>query len=990
MYEPLDMVLARMPMQPSNHNYDAKKGLSNLEETAIAVASPSLFQSYKKKAEDPNVVDKLDSYLNRMSNRSTPFGLFSGVALAELGTETRLERAATFQTRTRADMTWFFHFVEKLEQMPAIRRKLRLYSHSNHFQGSKRFWVGTSFPGNQNLFVPANRVVTKILKAARNGAMWSTLVALVVRDFALSKETGETICEQLCNAGFLVSEVRFALTADKPTSVLEKLIDGIDDASSIRQTLASANLETAKWDRMPGKNANSYLHLHSKFTDSFTGGSCLQTDTSIGLTQNTISRNVAFEVAQAAQICMELSPEQNVLQEYQRAFSRSFQYGREIPILELLSEQFGLGSPYQLEYKLRTHKDYPQRESHLYKLALDTRANRKLTVKLTSTDLALLKCKTITENIAPPSLDMFATVVSNSQKDMDSGNFLVALSTRTGDIGAGRTLGRFAHILGEKALTQLAYIAEREQELSETLVADVAFSTTAPRFSNINAIPLFRKHIIVSGCVPSPDSINIPLQEIVIGVTSQNCFYARWLRTGQLITARSASLLGEALLPIPIRFLLDIAASNQSTLFQFHWGNSEHLPFLPGVIVGKTLIRPAQWNLQTLRELIQKREKIPFREILKEWMQEWNVPIKVLFAAKTNDESLLTLDFRQDMAIEKLQKYLKKKQNGGLLFDSLPADQWHQVKGDNFVTELVFSFVKKGESVFNSSQLKVVSSISEPPDYLLGPGSAWLYLKLECSPLFHNELIAEIGQKAEIFKAENIIDDWFFIRYYDQQHHLRIRFRVSPNALYTKLMPDLCAWGEALVSAKTCRKYSFETYDREFERYGGRLGMQLIEKFFGSDTETVVTLLSQAFRELNPLVISVLSINSILASFGMDNKTKLAWLKQYVYPGDKKESSTIFREVKKDLCALISEEIANPEQYSEVVACIQKREKHLANISKELQHVEGLGRLTESVWVISESLVHMHCNRLLGADRRMERIARTLLTNTLQSLLARR
>ena len=129
LYEPFSWALLRAPLLPAN---DAVVADDPRIRAAIAEASPDLRQALDRSTvpssrKAARVQERLLRYVIRMRTRSTPFGLFSGVALVRWGAVTDLTIAAgNPRTRTRPDMGWLSDFIDDLEQDPGIRRLLRL------------------------------------------------------------------------------------------------------------------------------------------------------------------------------------------------------------------------------------------------------------------------------------------------------------------------------------------------------------------------------------------------------------------------------------------------------------------------------------------------------------------------------------------------------------------------------------------------------------------------------------------------------------------------------------------------------------------------------------------------------------------------------------------------------------------------------------------------------------------------------------------------
>src|SRR5262249_22435572 len=89
------------------------------------------------------------------------------------------------------------------------------------------------------------------------------------------------------------------------------------------------------------------------------------------------------------------------------------------------------------------------------------------------------------------------------------------------------------------------------------------------------------------------------------------------------------------------------------------------------------------------------------------------------------------------------------------------------------------------------------------------------------------------------------VDRWFFVRYGEPQWHLRVRLHGQPRVLH-ELLPDLLAAAEGTASGSgLVWRSQVDTYEREVERFGGPLGIELAERAFHLDSEAVLHLLER-------------------------------------------------------------------------------------------------------------------------------------------------
>ena len=85
-------------------------------------------------------------------------------------------------------------------------------------------------------------------------------------------------------------------------------------------------------------------------------------------------------------------------------------------------------------------------------------------------------------------------------------------------------------------------------------------------------------------------------------------------------------------------------------------------------------------------------------------------------------------------------------------------------------------------------------------------------------------------------KKENLIKKWFFIRYADPRHHIRLRFNFYDNESIGVIISKLHLHLKKLDDLKFIWKVQIENYRREVERYGTNT-ISLSEEIFHRDSE---------------------------------------------------------------------------------------------------------------------------------------------------------
>lgn len=127
----------------------------------------------------------------------------------------------------------------------------------------------------------------------------------------------------------------------------------------------------------------------------------------------------------------------------------------------------------------------------------------------------------------------------------------------------------------------------------------------------------------------------------------------------------------------------------------------------------------------------------------------------------------------------------------------------------------------------------------------LFPGDEWLYFKIYVNTSHADSILCHrILPMTRRLKKSGIIDKWFFIRYADPGHHLRVRFHIqSPEASGTVISRMRNALAPELKSG-IVSDLQICTYRREIERYGADT-IERCEDLFCADSEMTAKYLRQ-------------------------------------------------------------------------------------------------------------------------------------------------
>jgi lantibiotic biosynthesis protein len=278
------------------------------------------------------------------------------------------------------------------------------------------------------------------------------------------------LVEGLWRQTLLLTDLRPPLTDTNPAAYIVHRLRDVPAAADILEQLRTLLSGMAEWDRLPIEKAASAYHglVMQPDGEEPAAADASQVDMALTLEGSDLTRAVAREAVRAAELLLRITSLPAglpYLDGYRRLFVTRYGAEREVPILELLDPNFGLGPP-SPQFHGDGYGGDPRkaavRQQTLYDLAINALRERNLVVELDEKILARLESWTPSSLTASASLDLSLFVVAASAADVDAGRFQVVVGPNLGASAAGRNLGRFAPLLEEKAAAALEQLGRAE------------------------------------------------------------------------------------------------------------------------------------------------------------------------------------------------------------------------------------------------------------------------------------------------------------------------------------------------------------------------------------------------------------------------------------------------------------------------------------------------------------------------------------------------
>lgn len=272
-------------------------------------------------------------------------------------------------------------------------------------------------------------------------------------------------------------------------------------------------------------------------------------------------------------------------------------------------------------------------------------------------------------------------------------------------------------------------------------------------------------------------------------------------------------------------------------------------------------------------------------------------------------------------------------------------------------------------------------------------GSSWVYIKLYLSEIEANCILAtKIYSLIKKLKKDEIIDRWFFIRYYDPDFHIRLRCHLKDKSDFQKLIALLNRKIESEVKKGYIYKTTCETYTREISRYGEKT-MNFSEYQFQINSEQTISLIQlfSKFPEdlVAQAVFPTLIIDNLLEIFGYsingkENLFEYMWKSfavEFNYSSEYIRLLSIkYREFKPIMVSIMNRKMCNKQ-----IEFVEKTNATLKDRMKEENLDEGIFNKS-----IMSSYIHMILNRYFNfAQRAHELVIYYSLFNYYKSAIKR-
>lgn len=975
---------------------------------AIYLASPDLHEALEKLTnENKGDIHKMSitlyKYLSRMSTRCTPYGLFAGCSTGCIGEQTAIDYdKSVLSKQARLDMLYICDLTEAALTNNDIRENSRYIANSSiYLIGDTYRYIEYQVENSKRNYrlssLKKSPYLEHALQTAGNYIRYNDLIhSLHAFDAELTKEEIAGFIDQLIYNQILVSELEPAITGQVHFDALAHLQAHINNPE-ISKLLGQLQTLLQQGGVSHFRQAQQLLNEQLGQVSS---KDLIQTDLFFQHDINTLGRSAVETITSQLAVLFRFatanhSPE---LDHFKNSFIERFEE-QEVPLVLALDAEAGIGYATQqgkddllplVEGITPTAaaKDRTITWNHMSKLAAKLFQRAANTVngisELTDEDLAQVAEPVHLNSRIPSSLFVFGSLLAPDSKAVDNGDFQFALNACTGP-SCATLLGRFCHSNPE-LLDKVKESLKRDEADEEDLVYAEIVHLPEARTGNVLLRPHLRNYEIpFLGKSNMNSAHQITIQDLMISI-----------RNGKVVL-RSKSL-NKTVIPrlstahnfvtgLPIyRFLCDLQRESLYYGFSWSWEHLSDSPFLPRVVYKNIILSRARWQMHASDLSTGILNNISSLPQLQQHLTSLNVPRHVCM--KENDNELL-LDLNTTHCLQILHQQLHKKGSLQLIeFLQLPGACFLESNAgaEKFTNEIILPVTNP---LFDKSLISGKSISHESVKRTFVPGEEWLYFKLYGGTKSMDKLLKEkiLPEVNHLLKNGDIIE-WFYLRYTDPKHHLRVRLRV-PSSKKQAIFSIICNFQKALLpelDQHLLHKIQLDTYERELERYGFN-NIEDSEAVFYRDSQAiaeVLNLLEGESGETYRWLLAIRSVDTLLNDFGIslvEKSTLMHDLFQLFFQefsGEKNLSEQLknkFRQESKLIRSVLTPEDDEKNQLEEAIYHFTRRSIHLQEVVQRIsdRFNGSLLKSTKGKHVLA-SYIHMSINRFFPSKARLHEL----------------
>lgn len=940
---------------------------------AVEQASPDLARRVRevcggRQLPDPVVrraVLAVMRYLLRASGRATPFGLFAGVApicISADGDVPTVRVGEAHRPVARVTAEWLSAVLRRLEGDGVLLRRLMVVANNLAFERDGHLVLehrASAVVGGAPEHVSV-RLTGPVRAAIRLASQPVSVVELVDRLSADAPHTPEgavdKLVAELVAERFLLTSLRPSITGSDPLGHLVRELEAADaenigDVAETVKGLRAIKEELDEHYRAPAAAGDHLARAADVMADLHRiSRPPLAIDLRLGW-EVTIPATVAAEAATAAASLVRLArrPALNTgwIAWHDRFLDR---YGPRalVPVLDAVDAGIGLGYPAGYDGMGSAAGAVTDRDRKLLALACNAATRRQCEIVL---DDGMIDDLTVVAADAPvqPTTELTVRIDATTAQALADGHFTLAVTGVSR--AAGTTTGRFLDLFDGRMRTSYPNLPTGTRgALAVQVSASVPYTNT----ENVARVPQILDHVLPVGDYPGAHSV--VLDDIAVTADLHGIYLVSLSRRRVVEPVILNAVNPNQYMHPLARFLLEASHALRVPCAGFDWGTASALPFLPALRYGRTIISPARWRLTATDLPGSSASWREWESALTRWQDR--VALPRLISVGEGDQRI-RLDLFEPAHRALLRAQVERL--GTAVLQAAPTSEaagWFGGHPHEIVIPLAAS--RQAEPPRLSTEVT-----TRDHGHLPGQGGR-LSLKLYGHPDRHDAILTR--HLPRLIERLGSQSRWWFLRYQDPHHHLRLRLTVPIDA-FAATVTQVTTWSEELRRAGLMAHVQWDTYFPETARFGGRAAMAAAEAFFAADSAAALAQLRTVMSTDGPRLhaLTAASMLDLAIAFLGDAATAMSWLIDHARTDASAPDRALYDQALSLASPYERSALAAQPLGEHVLSCWTLRRKTLTAYRSALSKAGSLPA------AVLPDLLHLHHVRMAGTSLTSER-----------------